>query len=60
MELLRQEDSIVSADAQSKQFSGSGPAQREFERQAVNGRRKVDRETGTYVRMTTQASVFEH
>jgi len=48
LELLRQEENIVSATAHSKQFSKIGPAQREFQRLSVQGRSKFDRETGIY------------
>jgi uncharacterized membrane protein len=46
LELLRHEDHIVSAQANSEQYSSVGLAEREFQRMSVQGRSKLDRETG--------------
>lgn len=51
LELLRHEDNIVSAQANSEQFSTVSQAEREFQRMSVQGRSKLDRETGTYTRI---------
>jgi uncharacterized membrane protein len=48
LELLRHEDSIVSAQASSEQYASVGQAEREFQRMSVQGRSKLDRETGTW------------
>jgi uncharacterized membrane protein len=47
LELLRHEDHIVSAQANSEQYSTVSEAEREFQRMSVQGRSKLDRETGT-------------
>jgi hypothetical protein len=49
LELLRHEDNIVSAQANSEQFSTVSQAEREFQRMSVQGRSKLDRETGMYI-----------
>lgn len=49
LELLRDEKSIVSAEATSESFSSVGPAQREYERLSIRSRSKLDRETGTNI-----------
>jgi uncharacterized membrane protein len=50
LELLRHEENIVSAQANSEQFSTVSQAEREFQRMSVQGRSKLDRETGTHKR----------
>jgi uncharacterized membrane protein len=46
LELLQHEDHIVSAQANSEQYSTVSQAEREFQRMSVQGRSKLDRETG--------------
>jgi uncharacterized membrane protein len=49
LELLRHEDNIVSAQANSEQFDTVSQAERQFQRLSVQGRSKLDRETGMYI-----------
>jgi hypothetical protein len=48
LELLRHDDNIVSAQANSEQFTTVSQAERQFQRMSVQGRSKLDRETGMY------------
>jgi Protein of unknown function (DUF1517) len=48
LELLRQESSIFSGQANSKHFSTAALAEREFQRRSIESRSKFDRESGTY------------